>query len=176
MDSVTLAEARNFLEVAHTAQDDRITDILNGIESRIQSVCGIYLSSAGATDNADGGGHGLLLPRKPVTAVTSVTDSQLGTVETDYTLVDDALFLDTGCRWPEDPPGRWTVVYTGGYTAATIPARIKMLVLQLAYREFHNRGGKATQGASGYGVTWTGSDSEITTQLMQLRSGGSLIG
>ena len=174
MSTILLAEAKLYLEVAHTAQDARIQNIIDGAEQDVEDFCGIKITSARYTEYVDGGGFGLWPTNRPVTAVTSVTDIHTGEVVEDYTIKDSALYLDTGARWPDNLPGRWEIVYTGGN--ATIPAKIQTVVFDLIYRMYHNRGGKGGQSSSGYSVDWAGNDSDLARRLRRFRHGGTVIG
>ena len=115
---------------------------LSGRSSSWLSWGPIRLTSESRTENLDGGGFGLWPTNRPVTAVTSVTDSQSGDgVDSgDWSLVDDAIYLDTGRRWDEDPPGRWTVVYTGGWE--TVPKRVEGILYDLLYRIYQGISGQ----------------------------------
>ncbi len=177
-DVLVLATVKEAIEIAHSAQDTILQIWMDGVESQVEAYLGYKLASATRTDHLDGGGYGLWPTSRPVTAVTSVTDNISGTVISsgDYRVVDSVFYLDSNARWDEGPVGRWTIVYTGGWTAATRPKKIDVALYDLIYRKYHNRGGKLTQGSGGYNVNWAGSDSDVAKELREFRHGGAVIG
>jgi hypothetical protein len=72
----------------------------------------------------------LLLPQVPVTAVTSVNDGTLLTVDTDYEFSAAGVLKRLHGTWRTNV----TVVYTHGY--ATIPLDIRGVTLSIAARRF----------------------------------------
>ncbi len=176
MSEVTLAEAKSYLGITHTTDDTQIQSIIDGAEQDVEDFCSIKLASEVRTESLDGGGFGLNPTERPVTAVASVTDGITGDViaASEFNVTDDSIYRIDGARWSEGPPGRWTVVYTGGNV--TLPAKIKTVIFDLVYRMYHNKGGKSRQGAAGYGADWAGNDSDLARRLRRFRHGGAVIG
>jgi len=171
--ALVLATAKEGLHVDHTAQDIWLQAQLDGVEEWVEDFCGVALSRAAATEDVDGGGYALRPTRRPVASVTSVTDLETGVAEAagDYYLERDELHRADEWRWPEGAPGRWRVVYVGGFSA--VPAGLVMCMYDLVARKYANRGGKLTQGAAGFGVTWQSlADSDVMQNLDKYRRAG----
>lgn len=86
----------------------------------------------------------LVLPQRPVVAVTAVT--VLGEPSTDWVLEGDALVRE--CGWPNGA----TITYTHGY--ADIPDDIQGIVLGLAASTMTNPGGLRSQSIDDYSETY----------------------
>jgi len=73
-------------------------------------------------------------------------------------------------RWA-DGPARWQVTYIGGYGGTyTLPDGVEMVILQLLYRWWDNKGGLAMESAAGWNTTWRDlMRSDIRTQLDMYR-------
>lgn len=172
MSTVTLALAKQALMISHTAQDTFIQALLDGAEDWIARHLGVALSSAARQEDIDGGDLYLWPKFRPVTAVTSVTDLETGTV---YPALLDG---ETRIRWnllprreePRWPEGvqRFRVVYTAGYTA--LPAGVQVAILQLVARAYRLRAGQASESVDGASASFAKLiDSDIAALLKPYR-------
>lgn len=154
MPSVTVNEVKEFLPVDYDVQDGTIAILIAGVDDFLERILGRKLSEAAAhTDDVDGGGFALWPQSRPVVSVTSVTNlsTELEEDSTFYVLSEDMIYRIDGNEWSSEYPGCWRVVYEGGEAA---PAGLKMVVLELISRLYDNHGGKISQAAAGYGITW----------------------
>jgi uncharacterized phiE125 gp8 family phage protein len=170
MSTITLAQAKEHLEVGHTGQDTVVQMLIDGAEDWVERHCGVLLTSQSVTDDLDGG-TAILWPRhKPVTAVSSITDLKATADTITYLLVGDSQI------WRADDDGnrldskwgaghsRWRAAYTAGFS--TVPAGLKGALLQLIYRAYHRRGGVRSQTGGGQAVGWAELvGSEVLEQL-----------
>ncbi len=178
MSLVELALIKEALEVDHTAQDNFIQKIIDGIEDWVGLYCGISLGLVVAeVETVNGGGKSLHITNRPISAITLVeiiNDAEdVETVDSDeYQLANNEVIRNDESRWLR---GRFNyrVTYNGGYSAATLPAGLEMLICDLVRRKYDNRGGKSNQAAAGFGTGWqalVGSD--MLSQLEPYRLGG----
>ncbi|MGE5589206.1 MAG: head-tail connector protein [Bacillota bacterium] len=129
-DLVTLAEAKPLLG-SPDADDALVSSLITRASAGVERYTGRQFVRAEATDYLDGGHASLLLTRRPVSAVASVTDQETNAV------IDSALYVLypeegrvqlRGGVWSEGPR-RWKVVYTPGYAA--VPGDVKEATLML---------------------------------------------
>jgi len=176
MSCVALTTLKQALSIHHTAQDAWLQVLIDGVESEVELYLGYTLTSAARTESVDGGDYALRPSFRPVTSVTSVTDSVSGDVYSsgDYSLHDDAIWRDDLVRWAVGPPGRWALAYVGGW--ATVPARVVAAIYDLVYRSYHAPGGQLGQSAAGYSVSWAGADNDIARRIARYRHGSEILG
>ncbi len=177
MPSVTVDEVKEFLPIDYDVQDGTVAILIAGVDDFLERVLGRKLAEPAAyTDDVDGGGFALWPKNRPVASVASVTNLSTELEEDSdlYVLSEDRIHRIDGHEWDDDYPGCWRVVYEGGELA---PGGLKMAVLQLISRLFDNRGGKVTQGAAGYGITWDKlMDGDIWTLLAPYERGAVQVG
>ncbi|WP_116048601.1 hypothetical protein [Amycolatopsis palatopharyngis] len=100
----------------------------------------------------------LVLPRWPVTAITSVVVSGETLVEgTDYTWETAGLLIRVSGCWDE----KVTVVYTAGWDP--IPASVKGLVLEVASGSWGNVGAKKSEKIGDYSASWVREGMSLST-------------
>lgn len=169
MNAITLAEAKQQIQIGSDLADAEIIDIAEGAEAWVSRQTGRLWTEQQITDFVDGGGRYLWLPQGPVISVSAVETAVSGTsVSSDLYQIVQArrLMYDYG-RWPGGLD-YWKVTYTAGYGSTySIPADLKLLVLQLAARWFDNRKGTEREGSSGHSISWAAladSDMMITLQ------------
>lgn len=125
---VTLQEARDYCKLT-TADDGRLTLVLNGVSTQIEKVLGYAFGEVtGHSEEVNGGGESLLVTLLPVTDIDSITDNVTDTVidESAYRLSESSgIIQKKSGRWSEGV-NRYTVVYDGGVTA---PDDIKLACL-----------------------------------------------
>ncbi|KKL65183.1 hypothetical protein LCGC14_2157500 [marine sediment metagenome] len=177
MPSVTAAEVKEFLPIDYDVQDGTISILIAGVDDFLERALGRKIASAAEyIDHLDGGGFALWPVNRPVASVTSVTNLSTEDIENsdNYVLSDDRIHRVDGLDWADYYPGCWRVTYSGGEVA---PSGLKMAALQLIARQFDNHGGKITQSAAGYGMTWEKlMSSDIWVLLGPLGRGAQQIG
>lgn len=179
MSAVTLAEAKHHLRIGSTTVvDDYIQLLLDGCEEWIQTYCGISFSSTTQTDErVDGGSKYLDLAVKPVTAITSVKDtedSDAVLAATEYVLRRRGPVMKDYSHW-EYGMQRWKVTYTGGYTSNTLPKGLKFVILQLMYRAYHNKGAQQAEQSANVWIQWDTLAGNDVMQLMNIYRMGPLV-
>ena len=155
MSIVTAAEVKSFLEISHTRQDTIIDILIAAVEAEIEKALAIKLESESRSDYCDGGKEGLWVPFHPLTAVTTITDrlNQVNYTGTTYHDEYKIWTAEEGELW-ERGSNRWTVTYTCGFTEATLPAGLKLEILNMIHRAYNNRGGIASEGAEGANINY----------------------
>lgn len=120
---VALAEAKTWLRVDHTADDNLIEDtIIPAAQRRIEMATGLMLSAGTEITVEYTGIESTMYVDLPFAPVTSVEAPEDSTNEGDTLLI---------------PAGNTTVEYTCGYT--TVPADLKLLVLNQIDWMYNNR-------------------------------------
>lgn len=140
------------------------TDIING-DLRVPE--GEDVLAAATTVTRDGtGGHELILPRHPVSAVDLVVEIDRHGVErilvyrTEYTWSDAGILTRVGRCWPcHDRAVRST--YTGGLAA--MPKTLRKICCRLAAAGWPNPGGADTEEIGDRRVRWNTPGMELTT-------------
>ncbi len=166
MSAVSLAEAKQFLQIGYNNQDLIVQILIDSAQQFVEEKTGFKLDGEiERIDTVDGGVLTLFPNSFPVVSVSEVFDLRSNSVVSAdlYRLVNDGIQLLTGTRWLSgghfetadrhaDNQQRFRLTYNGGF--ATAPARFKEVILQLMHHDFDNRGGKLQQSAAGYGTTW----------------------
>jgi len=160
------------LGLSTTAASDTLLDILiDGAEAYAEQVLGVKFTSTTRTDELNGGGHSLIPFSLPITAISKITD-QISEAELDsdtFRQLDNQILFGTSGwnRWLQGR-GRYKVEYTGGYDGAvTAPAGLKLSVLELSVRGYHNRSGLSSQSSQGVSTNWeTIAASDIGAKLL----------
>jgi hypothetical protein len=152
MSIVTLALAKEFLEITHTAQDNVVQMLLNGAEDYLSKRLGVHFASSEYIEEVDGGAEWLFLKHLPVSAVESVVDLWSDDAELSCKLINnsrliyaDAVGVPLG-KWPKGER-RYRVTYTAGHAA--MPDIVKTVVCMLVRRAYEARGGEASVSAAG---------------------------
>ncbi len=157
MSLTTLANAKIWLQVGHTAQDALIQKLLDGAEDYLAKHLGVAFTSVQRIEDLKGGGDYLFATYRPVTVLTSIVDRYASNAAYDSCLVGDGRFrrADTAGKslgkWPEGEQ-RWRCTYTAGYAA--LPLAVEQAVYQLVYRAYNARGGEQSSGAAGASISW----------------------
>lgn len=155
MSTLAIATVKEFLEIGHTEQDTVVQAIIDGVEEYVEREAGIGLVASALIEDLKGGLFSLRPKIAPLNSVTSVerlaSDDTLETVDaTLYRIEGERVVRWDRVRWDRDTVFRLT--YNGGHS--TVPAGLKLALLQLVRRAYDNRGGKSQQAAQGFGVTW----------------------
>lgn len=138
-----------------TEETERAQLILDAVTGLIDNYAGQPLGESTQTDTLDGTGpHPLMLPRYPVTAVTSVTVDGAALTEGDeYEWYPSGLLYRLAGSWPLERKSV-TVDYTAGF--GPISDDIKGLTLALASQAWSTSPGKKQESIGDYSYTLAG--------------------
>lgn len=142
-----------------SAYDARIAAMIPLVEGKLEAATGRFLSSATVTDDVAGGTGILLLPRFPVSAVSSVTDRETSSViaSTGYDINAKSGYLSRrplGTNWDADPSQgihRYEVEYTGGWT--TVPDDVIAAGIDWIAHDLRGQGGLQSEKEGDYSYT-----------------------
>lgn len=157
--SVTqLTMAKSYLQVSHSNDDPLIQLLLDSCEEYVERLCSIALVSAHWHEYLDGGGVALWPAHCPIRSITRIYDEE-GMCDVDESVYflrrNNQIVQDADTRW-ELGRGRWRVYYVGGYGGDLgIPAGLSLAILTLVRRVYDNRGGRTTENASNWSVSWS---------------------
>ncbi len=173
MSLVTLALVKEWIQIAHSQQDNVLQLMIDGAESFLEGLLNIKLTSDEHEEDLDsdpsndfardpgfglsptnGNGAAFLVPsNRPVTAVESVVDLQDEDAEFNFRVQGDLIALTDADGNPLGawPPGlkRFRVSYTAGYDEDTVPKTIKLAVCMLVKRAYDARDGQNGINANG---------------------------
>ena len=168
MSFLAIADVKLFLEIGHSVMDVTIQDIIDGVEEFSERKTGTKLTDGEIIEDHEGNSRGLRPKIAPLNSITKIEIvARDGTLE----LVEAEIYRQDGNRIVRFDRAQWDfgtlfrVTYNGGH--ATVPAGFKHAMLQLVRRSFDNRGGKLTQSAAGFGVTWMGFSESDAMQLLR---------
>ncbi len=175
MSLITLATAKEFLQITHTQEDVTLQILVDAIEDWVQKFCSLRFNvndaAASISEEPVTGGELNLRPLfHPMLTVTKILDRDASNNEISTALWrynKNRIWYRDGTYWGVGDE-RYLVSYTAGYTFATLPATLKLIILQLAHRAYNKRGGVSSDMVSGFSERWEKllSADEIT----QLRS------
>jgi hypothetical protein len=179
-DVLTLALIKEYCRISHTASDNVLPIIRDGLMEFIEEQFGIVFDDAQAlrSEHVDGNVFVLRLSSAPITQIVTITDT-----ETDLTVLATAYEIDGAngirrddCeRWSAGRR-RWKVDFRAGYTAATIPNAIKLALLGLISRAYNNPDGRASESGAGHSVNWADLMDSDTAKVLSSQRVGGLIG
>jgi uncharacterized phiE125 gp8 family phage protein len=126
---LTLADAKGYLRVSSTDEDDVIGGLITSVEAAIESEVGRLIIAAAATEHVSVGrnsrGFGVLNWPVSSTATLTVTDSNSDVVTTLF----DIDYATGRFRAPYTlTPGTYTVTYTGGISLSDAWARYQPML------------------------------------------------
>ena len=172
---------KEYLQIGHSSSDIVLQIMLDAGFEFVQEYTGCLFSTALAdiADYVAGGGYNLELPHGPLRSVTSVVDNVASVTvsDGDYDALLGTLFIRHfgQARW-DDGHNRFTVTYQAGYTAADLPATLKLAILALCERAYRSPGGRSYEGGAGHSWKWQtlaageGSGEPASDILVQLDS------
>lgn len=156
---LTVTEAREFCRIDDDSQDTTLATCIKAARERIETetrraICTqtirVTLDKFPRGDDDDSDDFAIVVPRPPLQSVSSIT--YIDTTGTVQTLATDRYTVDSysepgrivpayGIYWPttRDVPNAVTITAVVGYTAATMPARVKLLCGLLTHYEFDQR-------------------------------------
>jgi uncharacterized phiE125 gp8 family phage protein len=167
MSVVTLAVAKAYLGISHTAQDSTIQILLDAAENWLETTFGIALASAEREELLDGGGKYLWPTYRPITEIDTVEDTWDSDAEYDCLLVGDGRIQRADSNglalanyaWAAGDK-RWRATYTAGH--ALMPAALKLAVLKFVAKSYQARAGESSNNAAGVAAAFPSlMDSEI---------------
>jgi uncharacterized phiE125 gp8 family phage protein len=152
MSAISLAVAKEFLQISHSAQNNVLQILIDTAEDFVAKHLGVEFSQTSYSEILDGGVPYLRPSHQPLVSVTSVVDmfGELGDI--DVTPAGSGLihYADADGKrigpWPEGI-ARFNLTYTAGYSA--LPAALKTAVLMLVSRAYNARSGEGSSGAAG---------------------------
>jgi uncharacterized phiE125 gp8 family phage protein len=154
--------------------ESMVADAITMAEGLADAYCGRALASASHTETYTVGSQQetIALQHYPVTAVTTVLEGVVGGSPTTLTTDDWDLDGNPGLLhrvescWAEGVQNV-TVTYTAGYTTTTLPAGLKVALLQLVAWVFEGRGnvGAAQDSADGRSVTYDPLDGPVPSRI-----------
>ena len=143
---ITLAEARAWLRLDHTADDSLLSDIIiPGAQDKLEQATGLCLSGDTlvvvevSADSNDGEIH---LPFAPFDEIIDIELSDVSIAADDYTITGGSLYpvlnVSAGLKCKIEYLAGFT---TGnGYNVAGIPPALKVAVLMQTAYDYENRG------------------------------------
>ncbi len=142
----TVEELKRYLglDLLEDTSDVLLQEMINGMVSRIQDYCGQNFTQQEYTEIRTIDNHNILMENTPITAITSITDSDdnAWVYEEDYDYYNDD--LDLGIIRLLRYPNRWsntntrskyTFIYTAGYDP--IPEDLRLLCRQICATIFN---------------------------------------
>lgn len=159
MSFLAIADVKLFLEIAHSVSDVIVQALIDGVEDFSERKTGTKLVAADLTEDHRGGSPALRPDVGPLNSITSIervaSDGTLDLVDAEVYRIDrNRIERFDRAQWDRDTLFR--VVYNGGYDSGKVPGGLKHAMLHLVRRAYDNRGGKLTQSAAGFGLTWMG--------------------
>jgi len=163
MPIITLADVKLFGRIETSAYDDELEMLIEACQSRAEAHCGRLFDYGTYTEYHDTGpaDSALFVHNYPVVSVTSITDDQnvsARTITVATNVRDEAEYLNRGQvqLWNNETlftAGQTAVkvVYVGGYSRETLPAGLKLTLVQYTLFEFNHRAriGIAQAGGDG---------------------------
>lgn len=175
MSLIALATAKEFLQITHTRENTTLQILVDAIEDWIQKFCALrFNATAGAAsvsrEPVSGGDRNLRPLHHPMLTVTEILDrdSSNAAVSTSmWRYNKNRIWYIDETYWGKGDE-RYLVSYTAGYTLATLPATLQMIILQLVHRAYNKRGGVSSDMVSGFSEKW---EKLLTAdEITQLRS------
>lgn len=164
--------AKEFLQIGHGESDTVLGIMLDAAFEFVQEETALLLNESQAANAyyCTGGGYNLWTPYGPLVSVSSVYDS-VGEVDVAASTFDffseRRLRRTGGLRW-DDGHDRYLVTVVDGYTAATLPASLKLGVLHLVERAYRSPGARSKESGAGHSWDWQAlCDSDILAQLQR---------
>lgn len=157
MSLITVAEVKALGNIDYDADDTLLSTLIESVESFVEEYCNIKLSSDDYEERLDGDGRQLWPNNLPLTAVSSVVDvwdDEETIAATEYFYTDTRIIPNETGVWA-DGELRYLVSYTAGYTDVTAPKGLKIGMLGLVIRAYHNiKASKKDQSYNTISTDW----------------------
>lgn len=159
MSLITTAIYKEFLQIDWDSENNILGIITEALEDHVSELTGIRFIETGGSvtinDDVDGGDIHLRPKYHPITALNSITDRNTDEAyDISEVLFNERSIWQEGLtRWDAGVE-RWRVNIDAGYTASTLPSGLKMIMLDVAFRWYNNRGGKQSESYEGVSVNW----------------------
>lgn len=130
-----------FLKIDHDDEDDLIDVFIEEAREELQAITGYALGTQAIQVIADLCDE-LELPYGPHSELTSVSLLRFDGTEQELTEGSGYYLKEEGSFSRVDPfcNGRYKIVFEGGYTSGTLPAKFKGTLLRLIAHRYTNRG------------------------------------
>ena len=154
VEPITLTEAKNWLKVTGTTDDNLITQLIESTRQTLEDRLDLKFITQTIVQELDkwplySGEFDLLAyPVQSVTSIVYKTGNTTATFSSDAYTADTTrqparIYLNESYTWPTLKPEKQavTVTYVAGYgdTAAEVPVKIKQLMLHMLAYEYENR-------------------------------------
>lgn len=150
---VTLDEVKRHLNVTHDDDDQVLTALYKQVTKSVESYCGIAIGTQTKQMiyDYDYGNYPISIPYGPVISLTSVQLWDSANVYTTLVTINDYDYEVGSIRF-YNSSGRTKIIYMAGYTAANIPADLKLGILnEIAFR-YVNRGDQTGETKDGFSL------------------------
>lgn len=174
-DAVTLTEAKDFLALEGTAEDETIVRLITGTTLEVERKLATQFVQRSVVEYHEGGGKRIYLQRIPIVSVASIVDPAGNTVlATDYVVRQQRWLEHFGhFNSAQTTAGQitdWTVTYTCGWFASTaaVAADVKQEVLRAiaALRE-SPAAGVSSVGVGDLSISYGGAGSGPTSPAIE---------
>lgn len=156
---VTVGQVRMHTRIDDIAEDALVLDYIGTARETIEQWTGLLLRSCTMTLTLEAFESPILLPRAPVTSITSITytdsDGDAQTVAgADYSLRKSgdqySIVLAAGAAWPSIEAGSLIdVAVVAGYGPHDLPGDIRAVLYRMVAHQYDNRGEPG--GLEGFG-------------------------
>jgi len=159
MSLIALAIYKEWLQIDWDTENNILGIITEGLEDHLQELIGVRFIESGGdaalNNDVDGGDIHLRPKYHPVTALNSITDRNTDEAYdiSDVKFNERTIWQEGQTRWGGGPE-RWRVNIDAGYTESSLPSGLKMVMLDVAFRWYNNRGGRKSESFEGVKVTW----------------------
>lgn len=149
---LVIGDVKRYLRISHNSEDEDLLRWITAARVAVEAHTGLAVGDRAITfyrSDFPAGRQGLSLPVGPANSVTSI--NYLDVDEADQTIATNVVTLRNTAQPSIIPDAEWpstsqyhtdaaTLVYDGGYTAATVPAGIKMAMLHYTSAMYEYRG------------------------------------
>jgi hypothetical protein len=161
---LTLAEAKQALNIVDSDSDDVLTDILNATIEYLDDTCGPSVPTP-TTDVVEGN-RCIVLKTRPVISLTSVTGERIGALTVSDLRVSESGLIQAKYGTTAISPDWYTVVYSAG--RATVPDGIKQAAKVIVRHMFQEFRGPTRRPGQGEDVTATGSGFAVPNRALEM--------
>jgi len=166
-----LVVVKEYLQIGHDESDTVLGIMLDAAFEFVQeyTACLFQTALADVQHYCAGGGYNLDVAYGPLLTVSQVYDTVgeviISTGDYDVLAGTRRVRHYGQARW-NDGHDRFQVTYQAGYTAADLPATLKLAILALCERAYRSPGGRLKEGGAGHSWEWQAlADSDILAQL-----------